>query len=826
MNRYLANSNLQPLDKHLIGVTKKALALLESFNLENKDELIPIIIYGSLLHDIGKVWDPYQNNVNKVSSGSFEDNINDDQKINNLSFKWTYHNEISFAFAALHLKLDKLTTIKCVNFIIYAHHPINTEKNSNRPVFSDSEDILYEACKNDHQLEKKLHEFWNYIKSEVKKYPFFEKYASYFDRPEYISYDKIKTGFNTKVKIDINLEALKLLSLTILNQANKSISNLSKEDLDLYLNDELSSSEDSLVDDKLKIKLKKLDKHDKRTYEQFKLAEEMLEQKFSVLATDPASGKTRISLLAHFINRQITGKGLYYVHQRQILVAELIEKEIQKDVECILDNHEEITFEGVYNGIKQHPKDKKDQENFDDLFISDINSLVIDRVLNPFYNKNRSSEFFEILNSDLILDEFHLLLSEIKLIFPVQLLIRIRSWINNGTKTFFLSGTPDPSLIRVLFGDINNQNDFRMFPRERLSPTNSSRRNILFTENMPDKIENDTLLSFNSVSQTQEFLLDTDRSLDKVNYIHYKFKNNVKHDKTTLIKEESSKLDSDKITVSSKMLINSLNLNFKNGVIKNAHPNDICQFMLRICRFENKTDGKVFIVNEKDISLFGENKFGFKDVYLKWLNFLKKNLSEKNQYTARQIFTELYDKFWSDDEIVNISHEYIEKQIKKQTPKNDGWFPTRQKFILSEDSPELNIRRLPRHSLRSHSFYITAVEVDDNGKFIGQITGDDLLTVSAQWEIDILLDATNSLTDSDINYLIKNGYNFKYSKYSKYNYGKNALVPLVTSLIKKNSRVNDILERNGLLRYYHKDFGLIEKEIFLKLKDKLPQRKP
>ena len=34
------------------------------------------------------------------------------------------------------------------------------------------------------------------------------------------------------------------------------------------------------------------------------------------------------------------------MHQRQILVAELIEKEIQKDVECILDNHEEITFEG------------------------------------------------------------------------------------------------------------------------------------------------------------------------------------------------------------------------------------------------------------------------------------------------------------------------------------------------------------------------------------------------------------------------------------------------------------------------------------------------
>ena len=29
------------------------------------------------------------------------------------------------------------------------------------------------------------------------------------------------------------------------------------------------------------------------------------------------------------------------------------------------------------------------------------------------------------------------------------------------------------------------------------------------------------------------------------------------------------------------MLINSLNLNFKNGVIKNAHPNDICQFMLK-----------------------------------------------------------------------------------------------------------------------------------------------------------------------------------------------------------------------------------------------------
>ena len=107
---------------------------MESFNLENKDELIPIIIYGSLIHDIGKVWDPYQNNVNKVSSGSFEDNINDDQKliirVLNGHIIMKYH-----LLFALHLKLDKLTTIKCVNFIIYAHHPINTEKIQTDPFF-------------------------------------------------------------------------------------------------------------------------------------------------------------------------------------------------------------------------------------------------------------------------------------------------------------------------------------------------------------------------------------------------------------------------------------------------------------------------------------------------------------------------------------------------------------------------------------------------------------------------------------------------------------------------------------------------------------------
>ena len=98
-----------------------------------------------------------------------------------------------------------------------------------------------------------------------------------------------------------------------------------------------------------------------------------------------------------------------------------------------------------------------------------------------------------------------------------------------------------------------------------------------------------------------------------------------------------------------------------------------------------------------------------------------------------------------------------------------------------------------------------------------KLLGDDLLTVSAQWEIDILLDATNSLTDSDlINYLIKNGYNFKYSKYSKYNYGKNALVPLVTSLIKKNSRVNDILEKMDFLDTIIKILDLLKRN-FLKL---------
>ena len=51
--------------------------------------------------------------------------------------------------------------------------------------------------------------------------------------------------------------------------------------------------------------------------------------------------------------------------------------------------------------------------------------------------------------------------------------------------------------------------------------------------------------------------------------------------------------------------------------------------MLRICRFENKTDGKVVIVNEKDISLLVKINSALKMYILNGLIFFKKNLSEK-----------------------------------------------------------------------------------------------------------------------------------------------------------------------------------------------------
>lgn len=824
-NSFLANTIGQSLKEHSIAVALYAHLLLKSlkFKPSIEKEINKYIIYSALLHDIGKISVSFQDYIKskKAKNNNLADMPMDTEASRPKNFPGPFHNEISWAYIANFIEFENNDLEDIVHHSVYWHHPANLSDKEDKIRFENSK-ILIEKIEED--LEENTSKLLNNIYEFIKDlfYTFTSNYCGnnfiYKDNlknPKEISIKRIQYPDFFSHNIDkVAHNAKRQLCLNLLLESDRKVSSLELEELKFFLEDWKNYKPASYKKERFSIS-ENLESN-KKSKEQYKLAQKMADNQLSVCGVDPAGGKTSISLYWwHECNNTLP---LMIALPRQNQVTGLFESLTGEKGDCKrVYGNKEIKIETVFNGQRQdynwNPKD------IDDLLISDINILVFDRFLSPYYKRKQSSEFLKMLRSHLILDEFHEFKDIPKMIPSLKEILTIRDWLNSGVKTLMLSGTPEPSLLKLLRVEKN------VFERTELSPRDNHKFKIFLEDKTIEKVQQffpDCLYSFLRVESCQNiFSLFFKTIKNKIRMVHSYF---TISDKKELLKEilrehgkDQSATTNNKSVITSKMLQSSYNLSFNKAIVELSQPYMDCQTAGRINRFEDKPNAEIyFIYNEDSEKFFNESwGAGFKEIHKSWKKYTLSFVENQNgQDVSIRRLMQFYDNFWNEDNIKK-SLEILKKKQKEAIEELNRYVPKR--FFSGRK------KSIPLNSLfRGESQYLSACVVDDNGNPIDQLHDENLLNESRNWFINKIKQAlqiclkskskcntANTINDNEI---------FEYSKHIK-SFGFKAERPLLCSHI--NEDINQCLSKNLCdedsnsteHRVYHKKFGLVKKDL-------------
>ena len=817
-NVFLANTIGQTLKEHSIAVALYGHSLLKSFkfnsNMEKK--INTYLIYSALLHDIGKVSASFQNYIKskKANNNNLEDMPMDTEASRPKTFKGPFHNEISWAYITNFVDFDNEETKKIICHSVYWHHPANCSDNEDKLRFENSE-VLFK------NVEDNLKEEVSNLLNDVYVFvdDLFNSFSSYYEndycqhnlkKPQARNIKEIQCPKFFLHKDEVSCNAQKQLCLNLLLESDRIVSSWKTEKLIEFLEKWKTWKTPSCKTEKISI-LEELDSNQK-SKEQHILAQKMANKKLSVCGVDPAGGKTSISL--YWWHECNTEHSLMIALPRQNQVTGLFES-LKVDCKRVYGN-KKIKMEAVFNGKRQH--DNWNLKDTDDFLISDINILVFDRFLSPYYKRIQSSEFLKMLQSHLILDEFHEFKDIPKMIPSLKEILTIRSWINSGIKTLMLSGTPEPSLLKLLCVEGNS-----IFQRTELPPRNNHQFKIFEEKKDVKEVQffSDCLYSFLRVESCQDVFSQFFKvTRDKIKMIHSYF---IVSDKKELLekilkehgKEQNTAIN-DKSVITSKMLQSSYNLSFDKAILELSQPYMDCQTAGRINRFENKPNAEIhFIHNEESETFFDSRRAGFKEIHKNWkkhiLLFIK---DHKGQAVSIRKLMESYDSFWDEDNI-NESLNILRKDQKKAMEELNKYIPKR--FLASKKTKTSSALN---SLFRGESRFLSACKVDDNGKPIGQLYGENLLSEGRNWFINKTKESMEVCLKSKVKCEKANKINsqdgFEYKKYIKI-FGFKIERPLLCSHI--NEEIDQCLSDNlfdedsniTYHRVYHKRFGLVKK---------------
>ena len=813
----LANTKRQSLQEHSIAVALYAYSLLKSFKFKNniEKEVNEYLIYSALLHDIGKVSSSFQKYIKKVTNNNLEDMPTDAEASRPKKFEGPYHNEISWAYIVNFIDFKNKTNNNIICHSVYWHHPANYSDKEDKLCFGNSE-IIFEKVEED--ISTLLNDIHIFVKGLFSSFSNYYKDSfngqDYLKEPNKNNIDEEKhcpNFFSHKIN-NTAYNAKKQLCLNLLLEADRSVSSWEPEELRKFLRTWKGYQIPNYKTDRFSI-LEKLESNIK-SKEQYSLAKEMVDKKLSVCGVDPAGGKTSISL--YWWHECSNESPLMIALPRQNQVTGLF-KSLEKDLKRVYGN-QKINMEAVFNGQRQHciwkPKDTHD------LLISDINILVFDRFLSPYYKRKQSSEFLKMLKSHLILDEFHEFNSLPKMIPSLKEILTIRSWLESEVKTLMLSGTPEPSLLKLLCIEDRN-----IFKREKLSPRNEHKFKIAIKETSQEEEQDfyfDCLYSFLRVEFCQNvFSQFFNKFKDKIKMIHSYF---TVDDKEELLKnilrnhgKEQKTAKIDKSVITSKMLQSSYNLSFNKAVVELSQPYMDCQTSGRINRFGNKSEAEIqFFYNGETEKFFDERRAGFKKIHKKWkkyiFSFIKK---KKGQVISIRDLMNSYDEFWSKENIQE-SLKVLKKQQKEAIEELNKYTPKR--FFARNNKKTLSTNSL----FRGDSYLLSACVVNDNGQPIDQLYHENLLNESRNWFLKKIKESLSICLKSNNNCKKANRINgdeiFKYSKHIK-SFGFKAERPFLCSHL--DEEIDENLSRNlrdednnsTEHRVYNKKFGLVKKDL-------------
>ncbi len=819
----LANTKGQPLKEHSMAVALYGHLLLKSLNFkpDKERQLNKCLISAGLLHDIGKVSKDFQKYIHSKSNvkDDFKEIPMDAESFRPKSFKGPFHNEISWAYIANFVRFNNGKIKDIVRHSVYWHHPANCNDKEDTLRFENSK-VIFEKIEEDN-IKQNIYKF---VKELFDSFPLYDQNSNKPDLEE--PNDDIEEiqcpKFFKHESETVYDNAFKQICLNLLLESDRAVSLWDITELQEFLQN-WKDRKSIFAEKKLPFHIMENLNKNSKSKEQNDLAYKMSKsnKKLAVCGVDPAGGKTSIALYwwHHCQNKH----PLIIALPRQHQVTGLFYS-IKEDCKRIYGKYHNIKIEGVFNGERKrcNPEAEKSSE----LLTSDINIMVFDRFLSPYYKRSQSSEFIKMLRSHLVLDEFHEFKEHPKMIPALKEILTIRSrWLHSEVKTLMLSGTPDPSLLKYI-----SVEDSCVFKRDQLSARENHKFKISAQSMKIEKINTfkpDCLYSFLRVENSQEIFAKLLKAqTDQIKLIHSYFTDEDKKELLeSILQEHGSKkiLISDKSVITSKMLQSSYNLSFQKALVELSQPHADCQTAGRINRFENKKDAQIcFIYNDETEKFFNKRKADFQEIHKKWQGYLLDFIQQQdgNFITIRDLM-KAYDNFWTDENI-KVSCEILERQQTEAIKDLNKYIPKRSLSGKNKKAQVFN------SLFRGESRLLSACVVDDDGQPVKQLQGVCLLSESRDWFITKITEAMRVCLETKSKCQKANQINnseevFEFNKYIKI-YGFKLERPLLCSHVDEeinqclSEHLKDQDNNKTEHRVYHKKFGLVKEDLLKILK--------
>lgn len=300
-------------------------------------------------------------------------------------------------------------------------------------------------------------------------------------------FSKITSGAEFPKYLDDNGTTERLFTLLCLTSAIRIIDGWSEADIDLLI--EKGNYEDYLVEESKPCKYTIPESFDAvRLKQQIKIARESLKYLTVQVNAPTAYGKTVVM----FIRMLLSGRRTYLVCPRND-IADNIYHEI---VELIKLFNVKIDIELYYASKRV----ASNSDNICDEFTSQIVITNIDNYAASFSKSKYSSREYNIFTSDLIMDEFHELITDSPLFGVFVEIVRMRAQLSNNSTTLLVSATP--SIISEIISE-----DITYLPEKgkHYPSVNKMPCHIMSGEAPPEEIKGGDVTILNAISNVQKY---------------------------------------------------------------------------------------------------------------------------------------------------------------------------------------------------------------------------------------------------------------------------------------------------------------------------------
>jgi CRISPR-associated endonuclease/helicase Cas3 len=378
----------------------------------------------------------------------------------------------------------------------------------------------------------------------------------------------------------------------------------------------------------------------------------VLENKTTIVKAPSGFGKTLMGCLY----ASESSKRVFWVCPRNV-IAETVFENIKKELQSFNMN---LTLELYLTGERKKTWEMGGQSNLtQDHFSADIVVTNIDSLLKPTVSDLASDKLFDVINSNVVFDEYHELLSDAPLFSAFIYMMRLRNRLCSNVNTLLLSATPN--VMEILWDNVKNVTNVLPNKNDHFPPVHSNPYYVRIVDTMPDIPEQGGLSIFNSIKNTQDRFDSCDIS------VHSKYDS---RDREIILKElhmnfsKGGKGISKGLRVVSSPLIQaSMDLSFKSLEQSIISPEDTLQRIGRVNRWgEQESCNLTFCIpTDQGESSAIKSIYDFKLRTL-WCDFLKNNLAEK--ITLKDLYS-LYAKFYNTKQnLVEVQNFIVQCYLK------------------------------------------------------------------------------------------------------------------------------------------------------------------